>query len=122
MNEQDKRDDQRRASEGAPLLADDPQRLATERPEEEDLLTIQRNQDLEVQPSFFERLAAWFRKDAPAPTRDSKTTEKTRGLVLLESPRLDAYFYFSVSSRRIATQQTNLDQPDRAWAAPNRRR
>ena len=79
MNEQDKRDDQRRESEDAPFAASDPERLATERAEEEDNRTIQRNQDPEEQPPFFERLAAWFRKGAPAPTRDSKATEKTRG-------------------------------------------
>ena len=94
MNEQDERDDQRRASEGAPLAASDPERLATERAEEEDHRTIQRNQDLEKQPPLFERLAAWFRKGAPAPTRDSKATEKTRGLVLLGVTAVGCLFLF----------------------------
>ena len=125
MNEQDERDDQRRASEGAPLAASDPERLATDRTDEEDHRTIQRNQDLEVQPSFFERLAAWFRKGAPAPTRDSKATEKTRGLVLLGVTAVGCLFLFfglfttdSDSTKKARSTGPSLGRPQQQEVNP----
>ena len=125
MNEQDERDDQRRASEGAPLSASDPERLATDRTEEGDYRTIQRNQDLEERPAPFERLAAWFRKDAPAPTRDSKATEKTRGLVLLGVTTIGCLFLFfglfttdSDSTKKARSTGPSLGRPQQQEVNP----
>lgn len=125
MNEHDERDDQRRASEGAPLLASDPERLATETAGEEDHRIIERNQDPEGKPPFFERLVAWLRKDAPAPTRDSKATEKTRGLVLLGVTGVGCLFLFfglfttdSDSTKKARSSGPNLGRPQQQEVNP----
>jgi len=94
MNEQDERDDQRQEREGESLVAGDPGRLATEPVGEEDGRTVQKNQKPEEERPLGERLAAWLRRDAPAPTRDSKATEKTRGLVLLGVTAVGGFFLF----------------------------
>jgi len=94
MNEQDERDDQRQEREGESLVAGDAARLATETEGEVDGRTVQKNQEPEEERPFGERLAAWLRRDAPAPTRDSKATEKTRGLVLLGVTAVGGFFLF----------------------------
>lgn len=126
MNEQDERDDQRQEREGESLVAGDPARLATEAVGEEDGRTVQENQEPEEERPFGERLAAWLRRDTPEPTRESKATEKTRGLVLLAVTAVGGFFLFfglfttdSDSVKKARSSGPNLGRPQQQAVNPD---
>lgn len=122
MNEPNERDSQRREREDAQRVAGDPERLATEA---KGGRTVQQDQDSDEARPFGERLAAWLRRDAPEPTRDSKAREKTRGLVLLGVTAVGGFFLFfglfttdSDSTKAARPSGPSLGRPQQQTANP----